>query len=50
VAWGDAEAIGARIAAHVEAGASHIVVLPYNPVPGGPTPFWPVLEALAPGA
>ena len=50
VAWGDAAAIRARIAEHLEAGARHIVVLPYNPVPRGPTPYWPVLEALAPDA
>lgn len=50
VARGDAAAIRARIAEHVAAGADHVVVLPYNPVPRGPAVFWPVLEALAPGA
>jgi len=49
VARGDAGAIRARIAEHVAAGADHVVVLPYNPVPRDPTIFWPVLEALAPG-
>jgi len=50
VAHGDAAAIRARIAEHLAAGADHVVVLPYNPVPRGPAVFWPVLEALAPRA
>jgi len=49
VAWGDEAAIRARIAEHVEAGASEILVSPYNPEQSGPAPHWKLLEALAPG-
>jgi probable F420-dependent oxidoreductase len=45
VAWGDEERIRARMQAHREAGASHLVVSPLNPEAGGP--HWRLLEALA---
>ncbi|MEZ4217453.1 MAG: TIGR03620 family F420-dependent LLM class oxidoreductase [Myxococcota bacterium] len=47
VAWGDAEALRARIDAHLEAGASHVCVHPIHP-DGGHAPHLEVLEALAP--
>ncbi len=33
VAWGDASALEARLAAHVEAGATRVIVLPIDPAP-----------------
>jgi probable F420-dependent oxidoreductase len=47
VAWGDADAIRARIDAHYAAGATHVCIQPVNP-DGTPAPDWAVLEALAP--
>jgi probable F420-dependent oxidoreductase len=49
VAWGSPEALRARLAAHVAAGASHICVLPLR-ADGSRAPDEAVLEALAPGA
>jgi probable F420-dependent oxidoreductase len=48
VAWGDEAAIRTRIAAHIEAGADRIIVLPYNAVPKARERPWDLLEALAP--
>jgi len=46
VAWGDAAAVRRTIAAHIEAGASAVEVVPYNPHPGSGID-WALLEALA---
>lgn len=46
VAWGDADAIRARLNAQREAGASQIIVVPLNPERGAAGPHWPLLEAL----
>lgn len=46
VAWGDADALRARVAAHHAAGADHVAVIPLSPA--GVTEHLPVLEALAP--
>lgn len=45
VAWGDADDIAARLAAHAEAGATRTVVIPLNPEGGG-QPDWALLETL----
>jgi hypothetical protein len=45
VAWGDTEALHARIGQMVEAGADHVAVIPL--APDGTTEHLPVLEALA---
>jgi probable F420-dependent oxidoreductase len=45
VAWGDAEAIHARIGEMVSAGADHVALIPLSP--DGLTEHLPVLEALA---
>ncbi|MGF1599486.1 MAG: LLM class flavin-dependent oxidoreductase [Acidimicrobiales bacterium] len=45
VAWGSIEAIGGRIAAQREAGASRLVVIPLNPA-GGREPAWELIERL----
>ncbi len=45
-AWGDADAIKARIQAHQEAGASHVCIQPVNP-DGSRALHWETLEALA---
>ena len=47
VAWGDENAIRARLRAHVDAGATHVCIQPLNP-DGSGTPDWTALEALAP--
>ena len=47
VAWGSADALRARLAAHQAAGASHVCVLPLS-LDGTMTPDERVLEALAP--
>jgi probable F420-dependent oxidoreductase len=47
VAWGDEQAIAARIRAHHDAGADHVCIQPFRP-DGGPGPDLRVLEALAP--
>lgn len=44
VAWGDADAVRARIAAFVEAGADHVAIIPVTR--DGLTEHLPVLEAL----
>jgi probable F420-dependent oxidoreductase len=48
VAWGDENAIAARIKAHHDAGADHVCIQPIHP-DGIPMPDWRVLEAFAPG-
>lgn len=48
VAWGDVAALRARIAAHRDAGASHVCVLPLGPG-GSLIPDERLLAALAPG-
>ncbi|MDX1649868.1 MAG: TIGR03620 family F420-dependent LLM class oxidoreductase, partial [Myxococcota bacterium] len=47
VAWGDADAIRARIQAHRDAGADHVCIQPFRP-DGGPGPHLETLERLAP--
>jgi probable F420-dependent oxidoreductase len=47
VAMGDAETLEARVADHVEAGASHVCIHPIHPE-GESKPYWPAIEALAP--
>jgi probable F420-dependent oxidoreductase len=47
VAWGDEAAIRARLQAHVDAGATHVCIQPFNP-DGSSSPDWKALEALAP--
>lgn len=49
VAWGDADALAARVRAHREAGADHVCIQPLRP-DGQPGPDLAALEALAPGA
>ena len=46
VAWGDMDAVRARIAEHRAAGASRAVIIPLNAAGGG-APDWQLLEALA---
>jgi|TARA_Y100000310_G_scaffold342114_1_gene443848 probable F420-dependent oxidoreductase len=46
-AWGDEEAIGERIRAHLDAGASHVCVQPVNPSGNAGEPHWAVLESMA---
>jgi probable F420-dependent oxidoreductase len=48
VAWGTADAIRARLKAHVDAGATHVCIQPLHP-DGTAAPDWKALEALAPG-
>ena len=48
VAMGDAEALEARVKAHFDAGASHVCLHPMHPK-GESRPWWPTIEALAPG-
>ena len=45
VAWGDVEALRARVAELVAAGADHVAIIPLGP--GGRTEHLPLLEALA---
>jgi probable F420-dependent oxidoreductase len=47
VAWGDEQAIEARIQAHYDAGADHVCIQPFRP-DGEPGPDLRLLEALAP--
>jgi hypothetical protein len=47
VAWGDEDAIRARIRAHHDAGADHVCIQPLHP-DGMPLPDWRALEAFAP--
>lgn len=47
VAWGDEDAIRARVRAHRDAGADHVCIQPFRP-DGGPGPHLETLEALAP--
>ena len=47
-AWGDADAIKARIAEHMDAGASHVCIQPVNPNGQFGDLHWEALEALAP--
>ena len=49
VAMGDATALEGRVAAHEEAGASHVCIHPIHP-DGESKPWWPAIEALAPSA
>jgi probable F420-dependent oxidoreductase len=48
VAWGDIDAIRARIDAHAAAGATHVCVQPLHPEQGLGAVDWDVLGALAP--
>jgi len=47
MAWGDEDAIAARIKAHHDAGANHVCIQPLSPE-GRQTPDWNALEAFAP--
>jgi hypothetical protein len=47
VAWGPADALRARIAAHHAAGATHVCILPLRP-DGDRAPDERAIEALAP--
>ncbi len=47
-AWGDADAIKARIAEHMDAGATHVCIQPVNPNGQFGDLHWEALEALAP--
>lgn len=47
IAWGDEDALHARIAAHRKAGADHVYVIPLR-ADGGRLPDMRVIEALAP--
>ncbi len=49
VAMGDGAALEARLEAHAAAGASHVCVHPIHPE-GESKPYWPALEAVAPGS
>ena len=49
VAWGDVEAIEARLTEHAEAGATHICIHPLHPESGQGAVDDTVLSALAPG-
>ncbi len=49
IAWGDADAIEARLAEHAEAGATHVCVHPLHPREGQAAIDEEVLVALAPG-
>lgn len=49
VAMGTAEELNARVEAHLEAGANHVCIHPLHPA-GESKPYWPAIEALAPGA
>ena len=49
VAWGDAETIGERVAAHIAAGADQVLISANNPDRSDPDRLWDALEALAPG-
>ncbi len=50
MAWGDADALGARVQAHYDAGASHVCIQPIHPTAGHGSIDWDVLEALAPAS
>lgn len=50
MAWGDADALQARVQAHYDAGASHVCIQPVHPTGDRMDADWKVLEALAPGA
>ena len=48
VAWGDVDTLGERIAAHIDAGATQVLLGANNPDRSDPGPPWDLLEALAP--
>ena len=48
VAWGDEQCIRERIAAYIDAGASHVVLTPSNPEKASASVDWRCLEVLAP--
>ena len=50
IAWGDVDAIEARLAEHAEAGASHVCIHPIHPLEGQAAIDDAVLGALAPGS
>jgi len=47
-AWGDADALNARVQAHYDAGATHVCIQPVHPTAERGTVDWDCLEALAP--
>jgi probable F420-dependent oxidoreductase len=48
VAWGSEDEIRGRLQAHMDAGADHVCIQPFD-AQGGPLPCWKALEAFAPG-
>ena len=50
MAWGNLDAINARIKAHYDAGATHVCIQPVHPTEPAGTVDWETLEALAPNA
>jgi probable F420-dependent oxidoreductase len=48
VAWGDVDALGERIAGHIDAGATRVLLGANNPDRSSTGPPWDLLEALAP--
>jgi probable F420-dependent oxidoreductase len=48
VAWGTEAAIRDRLQAHIDAGADHVAIQPFDPA-GGASPDWNALAAFAPG-
>lgn len=49
IAWGDVDAVEARISEHAEAGATHVCIHPLHPMEGQAAVHDEVLAALAPG-
>jgi len=49
IAWGDVDAIEARLAEHAEAGATHVCIHPLHPESGQGAVGYEALAALAPG-
>lgn len=47
-AWGDVDQLKARVAAHYDAGATHVCIQPVSPTGPAGSIDWDVLEALAP--
>ncbi|MDP6563226.1 MAG: TIGR03620 family F420-dependent LLM class oxidoreductase [Alphaproteobacteria bacterium] len=47
IAWGSEDDIRRRLQEHVEAGADHVAIQPFDPE-GGPLPDWRALDAFAP--
>jgi len=48
MAWGDTDAIAARIKAHYDAGATHVCIQPIDPSGNASQPDWNLLQDLSP--